>query len=171
MGFSHCRCNVKALANELNLDENVVKNALNKSRVGGFARIFSFTDRSTDTVKSGVGSVSVSKKAETGEYVPSFQDGFVSFFGEAYSKISSMTIPEGGISIIITNCDVTNNYVKQERKNYINFVIYDFDVNESNYGSSNRNYSNNSASKSAAKSSAKKAEPKQGTDDDSGLPF
>lgn len=165
MGFRSCGYNHKTLAAELGVSEDAAKAALAKSRVGGIARVFSFEDRNT----FGSCRMSISKKLEDGTYEPTFQDGYVGFFGGAYDKIKGVEIPEGGIPIVIVSCDVVNKWVKETKKMYTNFTVYDFDFFENNYAPA-------PAAKPAASKSKTKAAPKVDNEgfeevEDNDLPF
>lgn len=103
-------------------------------RQGAYAKIWSVEDKGNYSICS----LSISKKnKETGEYEVSFQSKFVRLVGSAHTDISKMNIPNNGLSIKINSCDVTNSYNAEKKKVYTNCVIFEFDVSENNFNSSN----------------------------------
>lgn len=163
MGFSCAAYNVKKIANNLNLDEGTVFDAMRRSRYGGYAKVWEFNDKGN----FGNGRVSVAARKDSkdanSELVTQFQDGFVCFSGKAYDRIKSLTIPKEGLSIVILSCDVRT--VKKGDKMYTNFYIFDFDVYESSH-------SGNAPRSTATSTPARKTPPQSPIiDDTDDLPF
>lgn len=160
MGFRACGFNIEKMAKALGVNQDNVISAMAEARVGGFARLWNYTDKGNFANAR----VSTSRKAgQDGNYETDFQDGFVCLSGEAYKKIKEIEVPDNGISIIITNCDVRSKYVPDKKTTYTNFYIYDFEVVD---GSSGGAKSQSKAT--AAKKSVAKSEPADETDE---LPF
>ena len=90
------------------------------SLVGGWATIWEVDNKG----KYSSVRISTSKKKEDGNYENDFQDNFLPLVGKAHTKAQSLSWP--GV-IQIRNCDVTKYWSKKTEKEYINFVIYDFD--------------------------------------------
>lgn len=160
MGFRSATININKLAEQLNMNIEDLTTAVRNSRSGGLARLWAFEDKGD----FGSGRVNVSsRKDQNSDYEQQFQDGFVSFFGDAYKKAKELNIPEKGVAIIILSCDVKNNYVAKNKKMYTNYYIYDFEVLD--------------ATESRASAAAqKKPQTKNPTsapvvDDDDDLPF
>lgn len=111
-------------------------------RQGAYAKIWRIEDKGNYSVAQ----VSISrKKKDSDEYVTEFQHNFVRLVGNAHTAIQGVTIPEkGGLSIQITSCDVTNKWVAEKQKEYINFVIFGFDFPNGNNNSGNSNSKNSS---------------------------
>ncbi|MDY4494862.1 MAG: hypothetical protein SPE24_08255 [Erysipelotrichaceae bacterium] len=94
-------------------------------RQGAYAKIWSVEDKGNYSVCN----LSISKKnKDTDKYDVEFQDGFVRLVGTAHTDISGMDIPENGLSIKISSCDVTNNYDADKKKLYTNYVIFGFEI-------------------------------------------
>lgn len=128
---------------------------------GGYARLWSIEDKGNYSV----GRISTSKKRKDSDtWETDFQDGFVRFIGSAHQKVKDLVIPEGkGISIQITSCDVTTPYNPETKKSYINYLVFAFDIPDSN---------NITTSKTTTKSSKPKAKTVDIEDDtQEDLPF
>lgn len=96
-----------------------------------FAKVWSVEDKGNYSICQ----LSVSKKnKETNNYEVEFQDSYVRFVGTAHKDISNMDIPENGLSIKITSCDVTNRYVKEKKQLYTNYVVFGFEIPDGNGG-------------------------------------
>lgn len=80
-----------------------------------------------------------------------------------------MDIPENGLSIKISSCDVTNNYDADKKKLYTNYVIFGFEIPENNNGNSGGT-KKSSKSTTKAKKNTKAATPAADEDDEE-LPF
>ncbi|MDD5021848.1 MAG: hypothetical protein PHR82_06965 [Endomicrobiaceae bacterium] len=69
--------------------------------------------------------VSTSRKnKQTDQYETDFS-GFVSFVGAAHQKAGEF---QDRTRIKILNCDVTNDYNKEEKREYTNYTIFDFEL-------------------------------------------
>lgn len=160
MGFRSATININKLAEQLNMNIEDLTTAVRNSMSGGLARLWAFEDKG----EFGNGRVNVSsRKDQNSDYVQSFQDGFVNFYGDAYQKAKELNIPEKGVAIIILSCDVRNNYVAKTKKMYTNYYIYDFEVLDA-------------AEPRASAPAPKRTPPKHPTsapvvDDDEELPF
>lgn len=108
--------------------------------VGGYATVWSVQDKG----KYSNVQLSTSRKNEDGTYTTDFS-GFVSFVGKAHTMAQGITDMR---RIQIKNADVTKRYVKEKEKEYINFVVFDFDFMDG----------------PAKKSTAKKASPETSFD-------
>ena len=99
-------------------------------RQDAYAKVWTYEDKGN----YGMGQVSISKKNKTtGQYEVEFQDGYVRFVGSAHDLMNENPIPErGGLSIKISSCDVTNNYSKEKKKTYTNYVIFGFELPDGN---------------------------------------
>jgi len=93
-------------------------------RQDAYAKVWKVEDKGNYSV----GQVSVSKKNKnTNQYEVDFSDGFVRFVGQAHEDIKDVQIPEKGYSIQIKSCDVSTNYVREQNKTYVNYVIFSFE--------------------------------------------
>jgi len=188
MGFHSCGYSAKKLAEHLGIELEAAFEALDASRVGGFAKVWKvsedeprvlFTREDGTDFKVTTANISIGKKQESGDYKNDFQDGFVQFIGRAADKILELAdeIPESGLWIQITNCDAKNPYDHKKHKTYYNWIISDFVIPEDDEkGKSTKKSTAKKTTKSAAKSTkttkakTKKAEPVEDDDDDD-LPF
>ncbi|MBS6715326.1 MAG: hypothetical protein KH231_07670 [Dialister sp.] len=139
-------------------------------RNGSYARLWQLQDEG----KYCVGQISISKKnKETNQYDVVFQDGYVRFVGDAYKiakDILSQGITNKGVSIKIGDCDVTNNYSKEKKRLYTNYVIFSMELPDGN--SSNSGSSEGRTSKEKKETSAKVSKDVEILDDDDDdLPF
>ena len=124
---------------------------------GGYARIWSVDKKDKYTT----GKCSTSHKVKDGGYETDFQDGYVRFIGKAHEKISSVhSIPEKGLPIQITSCEVKTPYNAETKKSYTNYIIYDFELQDGN--GSNQNQS---------KAAPQKTKPSVNVAADDDLPF
>jgi len=138
-------------------------------RQGAYARIWSVEEGNGNYA---VANMSVSRKnPETEKYETEWQDGFVRLVGRAYEAIEGIEVPEGGISVKISSCDVTNNYSTEKRKLYTNYVIFGF---EYPIESGNEGGKSSSAKKTTTKKTTKSKTTKakvEAADDSEELPF
>jgi hypothetical protein len=75
--------------------------------------------------------ISVSRKDKnSGEYKQEF-GGYVRFIGDALEK--AKTLKEGD-SIKLLSVDVQNNYNKETKKEYTNYLVFDFELQSNNSG-------------------------------------
>ena len=117
-----------------------------------------------DKANYGVGQVSdIKKNKQTGQYEVDFQDGFVRFVGNAHTLMNDTDIPQNGLTIKISSCDVTSNYSKEKNKTYVNYVIFGFEIPDGN------NSKKTETKKSAKKEADNEADSFEQADDD--LPF
>lgn len=127
-------------------------------REGAYAHVWEVNQR-TPRVTSV--RVSISKKnKETGAYDTDFS-GFISVVGSEPAA-RALELKEG-MNIKLGSVDVTNSYNKETKKSYTNFVVFDFEVQESKGGGSG-----NGGAKSAKPASAK---PPVQEEEDEDLPF
>lgn len=102
-------------------------------RQGAYAKVWRVEDRGNYSVAQ----ISVSKKnKETGQYETEFQHNFVRLVGTAHDLGKNIEEVQGGTSIKITSCDVTNRYDKEKQQEYVNFVIFGFEFPDNNNGNS-----------------------------------
>lgn len=86
--------------------------------------------------------VTISKKDKVGVYTTEFSCSYVKLIGEAHNKARNLNLPTKeefnkgrmpkGITIRITNCDVSNNVDATTKQVYFNPIIYDFDIVDRN---------------------------------------
>lgn len=128
---------------------------------GSYAKIWEVENKGSYSIAN----VSVSRRnKETGEFKTEFQHKFVRLVGKAHDMAKELQIPQSGVSIKITSCDVTNKYDGDAKREYVNFVIFGMETN---------NNESTTAKKASTKSEAKskqKEEPVIECDDDE-LPF
>ena len=133
-------------------------------RQGAYAKIWSIKDEGNYSVAQ----ISVSKKNKDSDgYTTEFQDGYVRLVGTAHETAKSLQVPNNGVSIQISSCDVTNKYDAEKEKTYVNYVIFGFDVSDDSGNTAK------TESKNAKKTSSKKASTASKTDntEDDDLPF
>lgn len=134
-------------------------------RQDAYAKVWKIEDKGNYSV----GQVSISKKNKnTDQYEIEFQDGFVRFVGNAHNDIQNLTIPEKGLTIKITSCDVSNAYVKDKQKTYVNYVIFGFEIPNSN---GNKNSNTKSNAKSNSVELPEEVPENYATTEDDDLPF
>lgn len=127
-------------------------------REGAYAHVWEVNQR-TPRITSV--RISISKKnKETGAYDTDFS-GFVSVVGSEPAA-RALELKEG-MNIKLGSVDVTNSYNKETRKSYTNFVVFDFEVQESKGGGTG-----SGGTKSAKPASTK---PPVQEEDDEDLPF
>lgn len=119
---------------------------------GGYARIWSVENKGNYSLAK----VSTSKKREDGSYETDFQDGFVRLIGSAHEKVQTLNIPDKGLSIQITSCEVTTPYNAETKRGYTNYAIFAFDLPDSN------DSNNTTVTKNGKKSAAKTSKGKNG---------
>lgn len=119
-------------------------------RQGAYAKVWRVEDKGNYSVAQ----VSISKKnKDTDQYETEFQHNFVRLVGTAHDLGRNIEEVQGGTSIKITSCDVTNRYDKDKKKEFTNFVIFGFEFPDNNSGG-------NSGGKSGGN---KKSTPKKPT--------
>lgn len=135
-------------------------------RKDAYAKVWKIDDKG----KYSIGQISISKKnKETGQYEVEFQDGFVRFVGDAHEAIKDVQIPEKGVSIKITSCDVTNKYVKEKKMTYTNYVVFGLEFPDGNTTTTKK--SSGKSSKKSAKAKDDDPDFAELDDDDDDLPF
>ncbi len=168
MGFSQCTYNTKKIAEALRIEEDDLVDLMMENAYGGYARIWSVENNG----KYSTAKISISKKnKETDEYVTDFQDGFVRLIGQAHNALKDVSVGDKGISVRITQCEVTNLYTSPEGKvSYKpHYIIFGLEVMDKQFKKENNNKGSNA--KSAKKSGSDEfMNIPDGTDDDE-LPF
>lgn len=111
-------------------------------RQGAYARIWSVNDQG----KYSIANVTVSKKnKETGKYEIEFAEKYVRLVGKAHEAAKRLALPTAeefdgsvhkGISIQISSCDVSRRYIAEKQQVYTNFVVFEFEIPDDNYGKS-----------------------------------
>lgn len=100
-------------------------------RQGAFAKVWRVEDKGNYSVAQ----VSISrKKKDSDQYETEFQNNFVRLVGTAHDMGKDIQEVQGGTTIKITSCDVTNKYDKEAQKEYTNFVIFGFEFPDNNGG-------------------------------------
>lgn len=145
-------------------------------RRGAYAKIWAVEDKG----KYSVCRMSISQRnKETDEYETIFNANFVRLVGLA-NEIIKREIDdgedkvefEGGLPIEILDCDVTNNYVKEKKTEYTNYVVFDMLIrNNNSSNSSNTKTKTKSESKSTSKKAKAKPEPEEDVLSDDDPPF
>ena len=70
--------------------------------------------------------MSTSKKnKQTDQYETDFSSKFVRFIGTAHEQAQTL---KGDERIKITSCEVTNHYDKEKQREYVNFLVYAFEL-------------------------------------------
>lgn len=122
-------------------------------RQGAYAKVWRVEDKGNYSVAQ----VSISrKKKDSDQYETEFQNNFVRLVGTAHDMGKDIQEVQGGTSIKITSCDVTNKYDKEAQKEYTNFVIFGFEFPDGN---------GNNGAASNKKSAAPKKPAKKAADD------
>ena len=95
-------------------------------RTGAYAKIWKTEDKGNYSVVE----LSTSKKnKQTGKYETDFNGKFVRFIGQAHTDIKKYG---DGIKIKLGDVEVTNNYNKETKIGYTNFLVFSFEAEESN---------------------------------------
>lgn len=164
MGFRQADISTKLLAEALGLDQDTVAAAVKKSKIGGYARVWSAEDKGNYSMVK----VSTRKKHDN-NYETDFQDGFVRFIGSAHEKIKGITVSEKGVPIQFLSCEVTTPYNAETKKGYTNYAVFAFNVMDGN-GNVVSAPTEATNKKASSKAKTKKEEPDE-VDDDDDLPF
>ncbi len=90
-------------------------------RNNAYAKIWEKEDKGSYSVVS----LSISHKTKDGDYVVDFNDRFVRFYGPAAEALKAV---KEGDRIQLKSVDVTNHYDKEAKKQYVNYIVYGFDV-------------------------------------------
>lgn len=189
MGFGHCTINRPALAKELGIDVTTLDAAMDKCRMGGFARVWRVDDMGNFAKVQ----LSTSKKnKDSNAYESDFQS-YVSFVGNAYNLLKSlMTDANGGyedvngrqiyvfthgITVQITNANATTTYIKDKNATYHNYAVFSFAPFEASGTPAAPSKGGKVTTAATAKKPAKKPAKKAGkpvdveAEDDDELPF
>lgn len=101
--------------------------------------------------------MSTSKKnKDTDKYETDFSNKFTRFIGTAHTQLATM---KDGDTIKLGNCEVTNNYDKEKKILYTNYLVFSFSIPEAKGGTT-----------TAPKATTKPTIVPDDNDDDS-LPF
>lgn len=93
---------------------------------GSYAHIWKLEDKGNYHVAQ----MSTSKKSnETGEYEKDWNDNFVRLVGTAHNQAKTLDTSK---NVKIGRCGVSNNYSKEKNTTYTNYVIFNFEDNDSN---------------------------------------
>ena len=94
-------------------------------RTGTYAKVWKTEDKGNYSVVE----LSTSKKnKQTGKYETDFNGKFVRFIGQAHTDIKKYG---DGIKIKLGDVEVTNNYNKETKISYTNFLVFSFEAEES----------------------------------------
>lgn len=93
---------------------------------GSYAHIWKLEDKGNYHVAQ----MSTSKKNnETGEYEKDWNDNFVRLVGTAHNQAKTLDTSK---NVKIGRCGVSNNYSKEKNTTYTNYVVFNFEDNDSN---------------------------------------
>ena len=93
-------------------------------RTGAYAKVWKTEDKGNYSVVE----LSTSKKnKQTGKYETDFNGKFVRFIGQAHTDIKKYG---DGIKIKLGDVEVTNNYNKETKMSYTNFLVFSFEAEE-----------------------------------------
>lgn len=93
---------------------------------GSYAHIWKLEDKGNYHVAQ----MSTSKNNnETGEYEKDWNDNFVRLVGTAHNQAKTLDTSK---NVKIGRCGVSNNYSKEKNTTYTNYVIFNFEDNDSN---------------------------------------
>ena len=154
---------------------------------GGYGRIWALQKEEKYTIAR----YSTSRK-NGDDYETDFS-GYVRFINEAHRKLSDVeapTLEKGvslkdstkkyekatgtnfkGIPVQLTSVEVTNTYDKERETTYTNFIVWDFDLQDSNSSSGAKKTTKKSTKSNSAKAKTKKANVDDEPLDDDDLPF
>lgn len=124
-------------------------------RVGAYGKVWSVDQAKGNFTKV---KLSVSKKQQDGTYATDF-NGFCMFIGNAHAKAAML---KGDERIKLGDVDVSTVYNKDQKKEYVNYKVFDFE-----FADGNDSKSGGQSSKKAADSNPIEGNP---TEDD-GCPF
>ena len=97
-------------------------------RNGTYAKVWKLENKG----KYMVAEMSTSKKnKDTDKYETDWSNKFVRLVGTAAKQAESL---QDGASVKIGECDVTNNYDKEKKITYTNYVIFNFHEEDGNKG-------------------------------------
>lgn len=100
-------------------------------RQDAYATIWSVEDKGNYSIVR----MSTSKKnKQTDKYETDFNANFVRFIGTAHQMASQLSEKS---RIKISSCEVTNKYDKEKNKEYTNFLVYGFEIQDGNKTSNN----------------------------------
>ena len=140
-------------------------------REGNFATVWEVTNKGDRFTKI---RVSTSRKNKDDEYYTDFS-GFVSLVGEAHKKagkIEAALKNSDRVRIKFGATDTTNNYKKDEGREYVNFTLFDFEMAASGgTASAQEEKSKKAAAKGVAKKGTRKTSAKKSSpslDDEEG---
>lgn len=95
---------------------------------GSYAHIWKLEDKGNYHVAQ----MSTSKKNnDTGEYEKDWNDSFVRLVGTAHNQVKTLDTSK---NVKIGRCGVSNYYNKEKNTTYTNYVIFNFEDNDSNTG-------------------------------------
>lgn len=95
---------------------------------GSYTHIWKLEDKGNYHVAQ----MSTSKKNnETGEYEKDWSDNFVRLVGTAHNQAKTLDISK---NVRIGRCGVSNNYNKEKNITYTNYVIFNFEDENSSSG-------------------------------------
>ena len=134
MGLTNPRYNTANIAKELGVNENNLKDAMRKNRIGGVVKIWSVENKG----KYSVAEMSQSKKHNEGDYVAGvltdsgydmqWTNKFVRLIGQAHEKMAETDIPKGGLYIRLLNYEVRSKYDRDKQKEYTNYTVMALEV-------------------------------------------
>lgn len=127
-------------------------------REGNYATVWEVSNKGDRFTKI---RVSTSRKDKDGEYFTDFS-GFVSLVGDAHKKagqIEKALKNADRVRIKFGATDTTNTYKQEEKREYVNYTLFDFEMADSSGSSSG----SGEAKEKGAKATAKKSAAKRGT--------
>ena len=94
-------------------------------RVGAYCKVWSIEQARGNFTKV---KLSVSKKQQDGTYATDF-NGFCMFIGNAHAKAAML---KGDERIKLGDVDVSTVYNKDQKKEYVNYKVFDFEFADGN---------------------------------------
>lgn len=93
-------------------------------RTGSYAKVWEIVDKGNYSEVS----LSTSRKDKrTGNYEKDFSSKFTRFIGDAHRDILGLG---NGVKIKLGDIEVTNAYSKEKKQEYVNYLVFSFEVAE-----------------------------------------
>lgn len=93
-------------------------------RVNAYATVWNVVDKGNYSEVE----MSISKKnTQTDQYETDFASKFVRFIGDAHNNVCNL---KRQTRIVLKECDVSNRYDKEQKKEYVNYRVFKFEMAE-----------------------------------------